>query len=222
MLSIIVPTLNEGERLTESVQSLQTFRQRGAEIIVVDGGSNDGSIGKISSQCDAILSSPKGRAIQMNAGAQHANGQHLLFLHADTSLPPNADKLVHGALANGDWGRFDIQMSNALLPYRVIAWFINCRSRYTKVATGDQALFFHKKFFEQIGGFPSIPLMEDVAISKKARRHGRYQALKDRVLTSARRWEQHGIIKTILLMWELRLRYFLGQSPTSLAKRYYG
>ncbi|PIE36381.1 MAG: glycosyl transferase [Gammaproteobacteria bacterium] len=222
MLSIILPVLNEAATLEAHLQALQVLRRRGVELIGVDGGSRDNSLALLQQYCDRALHSPPGRSTQMNAGAECASGDCLLFLHADTRLPANADSLLEHTLRRADWGRFDLRLDNPRWPYRLIARLINLRSRYSCVATGDQALFFRRDFFQQLGGYAAIPLMEDIDISKRARRAGRYAPLRARVTTSARRWEQHGIIATVLLMWQLRLRYFLGQSPQQLHKRYYG
>lgn len=221
-LSIIIPCLNEGTELIQHLTKLHPLRQQGVEVIVVDGGSRGNALTDIPQLCDQYLSSSTGRGLQMNTGAAVASGQRLLFLHADTTLPEDAVQLITEALQQAEWGRFDVRLNNPHWSFKIIAWFINQRSRYTRVATGDQGLFFRRDFFTALGGFPAIPLMEDVAISKRARHCGRYAALKQRVITSARRWEQHGTLRTIWLMWALRLRYFCGQSPEQLAKRYYG
>lgn len=157
----------------------------------------------------------------MNAGAAVARGDNLLFLHADTLLPLDAKTLISSALASADWGRFDVKLNNDGAAYQVISSFINWRSRLTRVCTGDQALFFRAEFFKRLGSYPDIPLMEDVAICKIAKSLGTFAALDTQVITSARRWQSNGIMRTVFLMWELRLRYFLGQSPHSLVRRYY-
>lgn len=222
VLSIILPVYNEGEQLLLHLQALQSLRGTDCEVIGVDGGSTDDSLALLQQYCDQAVSSAKGRAMQMNAGAAVAQGNTLLFLHADTLLPSDSKALIIRALENADWGHFDVRLDDYAAIYRLIATSMNLRARLSKIATGDQAMFFRKAFFMQIGGFPSIPLMEDVAISKAAKARGRHISLKQKVTTSARRWQQHGIVKTILLMWELRLRYFLGQAPEYLLRRYYG
>lgn len=222
MLSIILPVFNEGEQLVGYLQALQKLRGADCEIIAVDGGSTDGSLTLLQLYCDQVVRSTKGRARQMNAGALIAHGEKLIFLHADTLLPSNAKTLISQALASADWGRFDVKLDSHGLIYQLIGTFMNWRSRCSKICTGDQALFFNKTFFLALGRYPDIPLMEDIAICKAAKARGEFAALNSKVTTSARRWKKNGVIKTILLMWELRLRYFLGQSPSSLAHRYYG
>jgi len=222
MLSIILPVFNEGEQLQHYLLALQELRSADCEIIAVDGGSTDSSLALLQQYCDQVITSSQGRSIQMNTGAAAAQGEILLFLHADTLLPKHSKTLITQALENADWGRFDVKLDSHGAMYRVISTLMNWRSRLSKICTGDQALFFNKSFFLDLGGYPDTPLMEDIAICKTARSMGRFVALKNKVRTSARRWQKHGLWRTILLMWELRLRYFLGQSPSSLARRYYG
>lgn len=221
-LSIIIPVLDEGEPLLARLVALQPLRQVGCELIGVDGGSTDDSYRHLQSLCDIATTSPRGRSRQMNTGADLARSELLLFLHADTELPENTLPLVQKALQQADWGRFDVALDNPGTAFKLIGTLINWRSRLTRVSTGDQGLFFRRTFFESLGGFPDIPLMEDVAISKLARRRGRHAPLSAKATTSARRWEQNGIAKTVLLMWWLRLRYFLGTSADELARVYYG
>ena len=222
MLSIILPVLNEGNQLQDYLEKLQDLRGPSCELIGVDGGSSDNSLTLLQRYCDQALSSEKGRTLQMNAGAAASKGEHLVFLHADTTPPSDMTALISKALNNADWGRFDAKLDANGLCFRIIEGGMNWRSRWSKVCTGDQALFFKRSFFFELGGYPEIPLMEDVALSKSARSKGKFAALENKVVTSARRWQQHGVIKTVLLMWELRLRYFLGQSPHYLFQRYYG
>ncbi len=221
-LSIIIPCLNEGHEIGQALEALSVVRTRGAEVIVVDGGSSDDTAARARNGSDVVLSSPAGRARQMNAGADRARGDVLLFLHADTRLPCEADSLVLDSVATTarQWGRFDVDISgrHPLLP--VIAAAMNWRSRCTSIATGDQALFVTRRLFDETGGFPEIPLMEDIAFSKMLRRTGPPSCLRARVTTSGRRWETHGIVRTVLLMWQLRLAYWLGASPDRLARRY--
>lgn len=220
MLSIILPVLNEGEALRDHLLALQPLRGASCELIGVDGGSTDNSLALLQQHCDQALSANKGRALQMNAGAAIARGQQLVFLHADSLLPDNAENLIQQALGRADWGRFNVQFDCSSSIYKIIATAMNWRSRLSQVCTGDQALFFKRDFFIALDGYPPIALMEDVALCKAAKLRGRFIALDARVTTSARRWQNNGVLKTILLMWELRLRYFLGQSPSSLARRY--
>lgn len=222
MLSIVLPVLNEGEKLQEHLHALQVFRDSGCELIGVDGGSTDHSFKLLQQYCDNAIVTTAGRAQQMNAGAQLAQGGRLLFLHADTYLPKNTQTVVEQALRGADWGRFDVALDAEGVFFQVIGGLMNWRSRWTKVCTGDQALFFNTAFFHALKGYPEISLMEDVAISKLARSKGVFAALNAQVITSARRWQNNGVLKTIVLMWELRLRYFLGQSPDDLLQRYYG
>lgn len=222
MLSIIVPALNEALSIVDHLAGLQPLRHRGAEVIFADGGSSDGTAELASSRVDAVVTAPRGRARQMNAGAARARGDVLLFLHADTRLPPAADALVQRVLAAGApaWGRFDVAIAgrHRLLP--VVAWCMNRRSRLTGIATGDQALFVRRDVFEAVGGFPDIPLMEDVALSRRLKRAGRPLCLRQRVVTSGRRWESRGVLRVVVLMWRLRLAYFLGCDPARLAAAY--
>jgi rSAM/selenodomain-associated transferase 2/rSAM/selenodomain-associated transferase 1 len=221
-LRIVVPVLDEAAALPALLRRLQPLRARGAEVVVVDGGSTDGSWLLASrAGVDRLLLAPQGRASQMNAGAQGARAQALLFLHADTVLPPDADRLVDGALEQGfDWGRFDVRIAGRHPLLRAVGALMNLRSRFTGIATGDQALFVRRTVFESEGGFPDLPLMEDIALSARLRRRGRPACLRPPVTTSARRWERHGVLRTILMMWWLRLRYFFGTSPLALADRY--
>ena len=221
-LSIIIPSLNEAKGIAAQLAGLSPLRQRGHEVIVADGGSDDGTAELARPLVDAVIDVPRGRAAQMNAGAACARGEVLLFLHADTRLPGMADELILGHLAvcGWAWGRFDviIEGSHPLLP--VIAWFMNRRSRWTGIATGDQAMFVRREVFDAVGGFPDIALMEDIALSKILKSIGPPICLKSPVVTSGRRWERHGVLRTILKMWSLRLAYFLGADPARLAKAY--
>tara|TARA_R100001039_G_C1803332_1_gene79040 strand:+ start:123 stop:872 length:750 start_codon:yes stop_codon:yes gene_type:complete len=223
-LSIIIPVLNEVATLRRQLPALQSLRRQGHQVIVVDGGSTDGSVQAIRGQVDLCLNSAPGRARQMNAGAAQAAGDILLFLHIDTTLPANAAEQVVAALADGAtcWGRFDVRLDGQHPAFRVIAGAINLRSRVTAVATGDQAIFVRRAVFEQIGGYADVPLMEDVMISKTLRSMSRPVCLRSPVLSSSRRWQQHGILTTIWLMWRLRLAFFLGASPVALHAQYYG
>lgn len=221
-LSIIMPVLNEASGIAGVLAALADFRGRGAEIIVVDGGSRDATIERARSGADQILSAPRGRAVQMNAGAAAASGDVLLFLHADTRLPRDADQLVCDGLARTaqSWGRFDVIIVGRSPMLGLIATMMNLRSRLSGIATGDQAIFVTRDAFRAGGGFPAIPLMEDIALSKALKRRGPPLCLRERVTTSGRRWDTNGVVRTILLMWRLRLAYFLGADPARLAKQY--
>lgn len=220
-LSVIIPVLNEAAVITCCLEPLQHLRERGHEIILADGGSEDATVEYASALVDRIVESERGRAVQMNSGAGQSTGELLLFLHADTRLPENVDQLLLEAVQSAKtWGRFDVRLSGKQALLRVIEWFINLRSRLTGIATGDQAMFVTRELFDRINGFPQIALMEDVAISKELRRWGKPVCLRQRVITSSRRWEQNGIIRTIFKMWGLRLRYALGADPDKLAGEY--
>ena len=186
-------------------------------MIVVDGGSVDGTAALAAPLCDRVLQSERGRAVQMNAGAAAASGDALVFLHADTRLPPCADALILAALQSCAWGRFDVQIEGRQRALKLVACAMNLRSRLTGIATGDQAIFVRRDAF---AGFPPIPLMEDVAFSQRMKRNMRPACLRERVSTSGRRWESRGVARTILLMWRLRLLYALGVAPERLARRY--
>ena len=216
-LSIVMPALDEAAGIGAALARLAPLRARGHEVIVVDGGSADATLAAAAPHADLVLSAPRGRARQMNAGAAAASGEGIVFLHADTALPEDADRLVAGALASRAWGRFDVAIEgrSALLP--VIARTMNLRSRLTGIATGDQAIFVRRAEFP---GFPEIALMEDVAFSAEMRRRGPPACLREKVRTSGRRWDRGGAVRTMILMWRLRLGYALGAAPEELARRY--
>ena len=222
MLSIIVPCLNEADSIRETLAALAPLRARGAEIIVVDGGSSDGTVARAAPHADFVITAPRGRASQMNAGAARASCEILLFMHADALLPESADALIVEGLKRlrRGWGRFDVAISGGPPLLRVVAWLMNVRSRLTGIATGDQAIFATRSLFTAAGGYPDIALMEDIALCKRFKRYGPPLCLKHRLTTSGRRWEKHGVVRTILLMWNLRLAYWLGADPRKLAIRY--
>ena len=220
-LCIVIPVLDEARTLAARLQALQGLRQRGACVVVVDGGSQDDTLAIAGAHADLALLAPRGRASQMNAGAAACPADVWLFLHADTTLPDNADALVRQATSGRfGWGRFDVRIDSPRPLLRLVSTMMNLRSRWTGITTGDQALFVRHDLFAQIGGFPDLPLMEDIAISRRLKRHGRPACLTACVTTSARRWERHGVWRTILLMWRLRAAYFLGADPKALAIHY--
>lgn len=221
---MVVPALNEAGTLQATLAGLVPLRAAGHEVLVVDGGSVDGTPDRVAALADRILATSRGRAVQMNAGARLAAGDVLLFLHADTLLPEDAAPRVEAALGPGRcWGRFDVRLSGPGWPLRVVERAMNLRSCLSGIATGDQAMFVRRDTFEAVGGFPPIPLMEDVALSRLLkRRAGRPACIRSRVVTSSRRWEQDGVLRTVLLMWRLRLAYFLGADPATLAALYRG
>lgn len=221
-ISIIIPALNEAEGIVDTLAALAPLRARGHQVIVADGGSTDATADLARPLADAVVDAPRGRAPQQNAGAAAADGDVLLFLHADTRLPADADRLVLDGLAasGAGWGRFDVRLTGRAPLLRVVERMISLRSRVTGIATGDQALFIRREWWERAGGYPPIPLMEDVALSTTLRRRGRPLCLRAAVTTSSRRWEQRGIVRTILLMWRLRMEYALGADPERLAARY--
>jgi rSAM/selenodomain-associated transferase 2 len=220
-LCIVMPVLDEAQALAPRLLALQGLRQRGAHLVVVDGGSRDDTLAIARAHADLALLAPRGRASQMNAGAAACPAGVLLFLHADTALPDNADALVrHATLGPLGWGRFDVQIASDRWLLKMVGFMMNWRSRLSGIATGDQALFVQHELFRKVGGFPDLPLMEDIAMAKALKRHGPPACLTERVLTSARRWERHGAWRTIVLMWRLRAAYFLGADPKKLAIRY--
>lgn len=221
-LSIVMPVLDEAPRIAAAIAALSPLLQRGAELVVVDGGSRDGTPALARSAGATVVDALRSRAAQMNAGAAAARGGLLLFLHADTTLPDEADLLVAEALRTRAWGRFDVHIEGRHPMLGVVATMMNLRSRLTGIATGDQAMFMTRDAFERAGGFPPQPLMEDVELSARLRRIGRPACLRARVATSGRRWERDGAWRTIVLMWRLRFAYWRGTAPAELHRRYYG
>lgn len=220
-LSVIVPVWQEAATITATLQRLAPIREAGHQVIVVDGGSDDRTLKLAEPLCDRALSSGRGRARQMNAGAAVATGDVLLFLHADTRLPGSALMALERFHASRNaWGRFNVRLSGKRPLFRVVEWFMNQRSWLTGIATGDQALFVRRPVFEALRGFKEIPLMEDVELSSRLRLVSRPFCVTDPVVTDSRRWEQGGAWRTIFLMWRLRWRYWRGESPESLANAY--
>lgn len=225
-LSIIIPVLNEAANLPGMLAHLEPLRAGGAEVIVADGGSGDGSPQLASRAGVRLVATGRGRARQMNAGAAAASGDILLFLHADTTLPVLAGQAIEAAIRGGGrateraWGRFDVRIDGRPFMLRVIATLMNWRSRLTGIATGDQAMFVTRRAFEAAGGFPEQPLMEDIELSKRLRALSRPICLAERVTTSGRRWEANGVWQTIWLMWRLRWAYWRGVDAAELARLY--
>jgi rSAM/selenodomain-associated transferase 2 len=219
-LSIVVPALDEAAIIVAALEALAPLRARGAEVIVVDGGSEDGTPQLAEPLADRVISAPRGRGAPLNAGAALGSGDAIVFLHADTALPQNADRLIDRALALRAWGRFDLRIAGRHPLLAVVARMINWRSRATGIATGDQAIFVKRDAFVAVGGFPDLPLMEDIAMSQRLKRLCRPACIATPVVTSGRRWEHHGVLRTIVLMWRLRLAYYLGVAPARLARRY--
>ncbi len=222
-LSIIIPVLNEATNIVATLSPLQPMRSRGVEVIVVDGGSSDNTLALAAPHCDAVIASDKGRATQMNAGAAVATHSTLLFLHADSLLPEDADFLIAAALASdAGWGHFTVGIAGTHVMLPVIAWFMNHRSRLSGVATGDQGIFMSRTRFTQVDGFPAQPLMEDVEITSRLRKISAPVLINHNIITSGRRWEKYGVWRTILTMWHIRLAYFFGTPPVKLHRQYYG
>ena len=221
-LTVVIPCLDEEREIGATLGALAPARVRGVEVVVADGGSTDATVSIAHGGADRVVSAPRGRASQMNAGAAAASGDALLFLHADTRLPRDFDRLVLQGLQRSGrhWGRFDVSIEGRHPLLRLVAATMNVRSRITGIATGDQALFVRRSAFREIGGFPTIPLMEDIALAHALRRRGPPLCLRERAVTSGRRWDEHGFAKTVLLMWSLRYAYWRGADPHELARRY--
>jgi rSAM/selenodomain-associated transferase 2 len=219
-ISVIIPVLNEARTLASTVAALRPLKPD--ELLIVDGGSTDGTKEICKQLQERVISSERGRAGQMNVGAKHARGDVLLFLHADTRLPASALEDIQGALTDSRCiaGRCDVELDGHHWMLKIVSRMISLRSRLTKIGTGDQALFIRRQVFEAVGGYPDIPLMEDIALARALKRMGKIACVKSRVVTSARRWENEGVWKTIVKMWLLKSLYLLGVSPLRL-KRYY-
>lgn len=224
-ISIIIPALNEATGIVATLMPLQPWRAQGHEVILVDGGSLDGTPELAEGLTDAVISTTRGRARQLNAGAAAARGDVLLFLHADTRLSDRALATLRVALRGRVWGRFDVDLvgSDPARParlLRLVAALMNLRSRLTGIATGDQAMFVSRTAFNAVGGFPDQPLMEDIELSRRLNKLGSPACCQAHVATSARRWEEHGVWRTIFLMWRLRFDYWRGVPAEVLAARY--
>ena len=220
-LSVVMPVLDEAAGISATLRALAPLRARGHEVIVVDGGSADATVALAAAGADRVIQGPRGRARQMNAGAAVAQGEVLLFLHADTVLPDAADGAIRQAMAAGArWGRFDVTISGSEALFPLIATLMNLRSRFSGIATGDQAIFVERHLFMQLGGYADQPLMEDIDLCRRLRALSPPACLRQRVQTSGRRWQQRGVWRTVWLMWRLRWRYWRGVSPEALARAY--
>lgn len=222
-LAIVVPVLEEASGIAAALSALRPLRERGVRIVVVDGGSRDATEEQVRAAQVELIVGARGRAKQLNAGAAHVAtiADALLFLHADTRLPDDADRLIAAALARGArWGRFDVRIDGRSRWLGLVAALMNLRSRLTGICTGDQALFATRELFDAVGGFPDQPLMEDIEFSRRARRIARPAALRPPAVTSGRRWDEAGAWRTIVLMWRLRWRYFRGADAATLAREY--
>ena len=229
-ISIIIPVLNEARNIQLFLQKLQPLREQGHEIVLVDGRSQDDTRILARPYIDRMMTSDRGRAKQMRLGAKMATGQVFLFLHADTVLPQQADQIILMALYSAQaanhstgfiWGRFNVRLSGDHWLFRIIEQMMNRRSCLTGIATGDQGIFVSKVLYNQVGGIPAIDLMEDIEFSKRLKKYTQPICLKTSVITSSRRWENNGILKTVFLMWSMRLQYFFGVKPELLVKKYY-
>lgn len=221
-ISVIMPVLNEASGVTETLRPLQVMRQRGQEIILVDGGSTDDTCKLAAPLVDSMIRAPRGRARQMNAGAARATGDILWFLHADTQAPEDVDQWIQQAVhaRKAAWGYCGVHLSGNQPLLRIVETSMNIRTRLTSIVTGDMGLFVTKALFQRVGGFANMPLMEDIELSKRLKQHSRPARLPVRLETSSRRWEENGILKTILLMWRLRFAWALGADPRKLAELY--
>ncbi len=220
MISVVIPALNEAQGIEQTLLPLQPLRQRGDEVILVDGGSVDATLARATPLVDRVVHSAPGRALQMSAGAALARGEWLWFLHADSVVPQGVGTLLQTAFQQGRWGRFDVRLSGRHPLLRLVEWMMNRHSCWSGVATGDQGIFLHRTLFEQLEGIPQLPLMEDIALSKRLRSVARPVCIATPLTTSSRRWEQRGVVRTIVLMWWLRFAYWAGVSPERLAGWY--
>jgi rSAM/selenodomain-associated transferase 2 len=221
LLSVVIPARNEARTLPLLLADLAALRGAGGELIVVDGGSSDATVERATGQVDQLLSSLPSRSQQMNVGAAVANGEYLWFVHADTRISSGSlGRLLSVLDEKPIWGRFDVRLSGPGLALRVIGWMISLRSRLTGIASGDQGIFVRRECFEALGGYAQMPLMEDIELARRLNLMARPYCLKPALTTSSRRWEQHGVWRTVVLMWCLRLAYYCGVSPEKLARRY--
>ena len=232
-VSIIIPIRNEADNLPHLFANINSLNPMPQQVILVDGGSKDNSINITQRYIEELMLDNKsainwqmvesiaGRAAQMNAGAALATSDVLLFLHADTQLPIDAISEVAAAMQKSEWGRFDVQLDSRQPMLWMVSIMINWRSRLSDIATGDQAIFIKRALFKQVGGYPNQALMEDIELCKRLKGITKPVCLKSKVMTSARRWQQHGTWRTIILMWQLRFDYWRGVSADDIRQRYY-
>ena len=218
-VSVVIPVLNDAAALRRLLVDLRS--DPALQLLVVDGGSSDDSL-QVARAADAALSAPRGRGRQLGAGFAHAAGDWLWFLHADSRIASEVLESFAEAREEPGWGWFDVRLDNAGWPFRVIATAMNWRAALTGIATGDQGIFVHRRLLDAVGGVPALPLMEDVTLCRRLRRLAKPRRLRTAIETSARRWQRHGIARTIVTMWALRLRYFFGADAKEIARRYYG
>jgi rSAM/selenodomain-associated transferase 2 len=220
-LSVVVPMLNEAATIASTLDALRRGASD-AEIVVVDGGSIDASVAIARPLCDTLIDATRGRALQMNAGARASQGDALAFVHADTIVPSTFAADIASALSDPTvvGGRFDVKLDTTALPYRVIGAMISIRSRISRTGTGDQAIFVRRDVFDRLGGFPEFELCEDLEFSRRLKRAGRIACLRTRVTTSARRWSQDGVVRTVVRMWMIRAMYLMGVPPARLKRMY--
>lgn len=219
LFSFVIPVLNEADNVGHTLTILKS-RFPNSETIVVDGGSGDGTDEIVKRDCDLFLESSPGRATQMNLGASFAKGEYVVFLHADTVPDFSEEEFSDKLLFSTIWGFFRVRLSGEKNIYKVISSLINKRSEITSVCSGDQMIFVRRAVFDALGGYGDLPLMEDIYLSKQLRVISKPQIMSFRVVSSSRRWEEHGVIKTIVLMWILRFAYFCGVSPSAFKKFY--
>jgi rSAM/selenodomain-associated transferase 2 len=220
-LSVIVPMFNEAATIASTLRAIRDSAPD-AEIVVVDGGSIDASVEIARPLCDSVIDAPRGRALQMNAGARASHGDALVFVHADTIVPSTFAADIASALSDPAvvGGRFDVKLDDSSLPYRIIGAMISLRSRISRTATGDQAIFVRRDVFDRLGGFPELELCEDLEFSRRLKRAGRVACLRARVTTSARRWSRDGVVRTVIRMWLIRAMYLIGVPPARLKRMY--
>jgi len=221
-LSIVIPVLDEASGIETALEALAAVRGRGVEVIVVDGGSTDDTVVRARRLADRVICAARGRAPQMNAGAEAATGRILCFLHADSRPPDEFDRTLieHIGYREMAWGRFDVRIDGRHPGLAVVSTMMNIRSRVTGIATGDQGIFATRSLFRAAGGFPNQSLMEDVEFSRRAKRLASPLCLRNLIHTSGRRWERYGLVATVLLMWRLRLAYYFGADPENLRRQY--